>query len=116
MACDSCSVAFDGDPIDLIGRNDELASTVAPKYRAMVSQFWLCADCGPDYDYDPKQFFTDEVFDNTPTCASCDETEVESHGHLCDYCEADEASDQRPRDDIGDELNSDSYTAYLNNH
>ena len=88
--CDSCSTAFDGDPIDLIGMNDALASTIRnPEHRKMIANFWLCRDCAPDYAGGVKDFFVASVFENEePVCESCEIDFVEEWGHLCDYCDS----------------------------
>jgi len=74
MSCDSCSTAFDGDPIDLIGVNDSIASGIRnPEHRKMIQDFWLCGDCAPDYAGGVKDFFVASVFENEePVCDSCE--------------------------------------------
>jgi ribosomal protein L37AE/L43A len=93
--CDSCSTVFDGDPIDLIGANDSVALAIRnPEHRKMVSDFWLCRDCAPDYAGGVKEFFVASVFENDdPVCESCDSASVEEWGHYCDYCDSLESAE-----------------------
>lgn len=88
--CDGCSVAFDGDPMDRIGINDELAGKVSfdPKKVEEITWFWLCGECEPFYPEGPKDFFIPEYWDNIPVCAECGFDDVEEIGHVCDYCQS----------------------------
>lgn len=83
--CDSCGVVNDGwyEP----NQHESLAVGLKPVNQKELMFFWLCADCGPDYDYDPKQFFTEEFFDATPYCDRCEEESVDEWGHVCLECE-----------------------------
>jgi hypothetical protein len=83
--CDSCGVVNDGwyEP----NQHESLAVGLKPANQRELMFFWLCGDCGPDYDYDPKQFFTEEFFDATPYCDRCEEESVDEWGHVCIECE-----------------------------
>lgn len=85
IECDGCGAPNDGhyEP----GKYDSLASTMNPKNAKELQWFWLCGDCGPDYDYDPKKFYVADFFENEPYCERCEEEPVENWGHVCDYCE-----------------------------
>lgn len=85
IECDGCSVANDGhfEP----GGHAALAAGLKPANQKELNFFWLCGDCGPDYNYDPKEFYIAEFFENNPTCDRCDEEPVENWGHVCLECE-----------------------------
>lgn len=87
FACDSCSVACDADPIDLIGR-EEIPSGLSSDKVDELTYFWLCADCAPDYPKGARDFFIEDYFEVVPLCAECGDEEVEAEGHFCDYCDA----------------------------
>jgi hypothetical protein len=86
--CDGCCAGFDGDPTDLIGANDALASRVSfdPEKFREITWFWLCGDCAPEYPRGAEDFYVSEYWDNIPKCDSCGIEDVESAGHFCDYC------------------------------
>lgn len=86
--CDGCSESFDGDPIDLIGVNDALASTVAfdPKKSNEIAWFWLCGDCAEAYPNGAKDFFIPSYWVQTNLCVECGLDEVDEPGWACDYC------------------------------
>ena len=89
MACDSCSEAFDGDPIGLMGSINLPAGLSEAKYHEL-SRFWLCSDCREAYPNGPRDFFTEAYFEaDVPMCAECGDEEVESVGHVCSYCDDD---------------------------
>jgi hypothetical protein len=86
--CDGCSVAFDGDPVNLIGANEELARRVSfdsEKFQE-ITWFWLCGNCSPEYPKGPEDFFISEYWENIPKCDSCGIEDVECVGYWCNYC------------------------------
>jgi len=86
IECDGCGTANDGhfEP----GRYDALATGIKPENQRELQFFWLCGDCGPDYNYDPKEFYIAEFFETTPWCSECESDYVEQWGHVCEYCAA----------------------------
>ena len=90
LVCDGCWLFFDGDAISTIGaigQNKTYGVTDAKKFDEL-SFFWLCGDCAPEYPNGAKDFFVPEYFEDIPKCAECGDEEVESKGHLCDYCDS----------------------------
>lgn len=91
ITCDGCSVANDGhfEPRSglLPAVDGKPAPLLSPANQQELAFFWLCRDCGPDYNYDPREFFTEEFFDTSPRCDRCDDEPVENWGHVCPDCE-----------------------------
>lgn len=86
IECDSCGVPNDGDPIAFIGTGNTYGLTAPLKIKTL-QEFWLCGECKVHYPAGAKDYFTEDFFDDTPYCAVCEVEEVESEGHVCDYCE-----------------------------
>lgn len=85
IECDACGVANDGDPIAFL-MADTYGLTSREKVQTL-QDFWLCRECKVHYPAGAKDYFSTDFFDDTPYCEVCEVEEVESHGHVCDYCE-----------------------------
>ena len=85
IECDGCSTPNDShfEP----GAHTALAVGLKPANQKELNFFWLCGDCGPDYNYDPREFYTAEFFDTEPYCDRCEYEPVENWGHVCPDCE-----------------------------
>ena len=76
VTCDSCSVYFDGDPMDIMAKLFVIPEGVHDLTKVVeLSHFWLCDDCKKDYPNGAKDVFVDSYF-------------TEDELYLCEYCDA----------------------------
>ena len=91
VACDSCNVANDGDPLETIEATQNSYGITNPTKLRELLWFWLCPDCKVDYPNGARSFFVPEYFDTSiHYCGSCETEEVEADGYWCDTCEGGE--------------------------